>query len=377
MEDFSKNSELGYFIQENSWPIYEMIKNDESENLKLIIEKKPELMNLPVFGSMGDNTLLHLTARENALKSCVTLLHLGARTDITSAGYITPLVVAAQYGNTSIVKSLLDTGAEPDGDPRGITTPLFVAIQGKHVTIAELILNEEIDVNRLQAKFNKTALDAAVSYHVNELIGLLKEKGARHSQETINAHSITGGGILLHIYEKLGPILSDEYAEHGISIRTALIGKGKQEVKYKLLFTFGNFTRTPHKEFLICLSHDWPVNKKIVDSDYKESFPMKCLLRFSDTYQHGGTVNEGSVFEKNDTHWCDLPWPNDIDALVAVDYSFDHQEVEQDLDNENVDLLLLTPIKYPKSGRPTESKLNEWIAKRRTSKWSAVALNLE
>jgi hypothetical protein len=62
MEDFSDKSELGNFIQENNWSIYEMIKNDESERLRLLIETHPEIMDLPVFGSMGDNSLLHLVA---------------------------------------------------------------------------------------------------------------------------------------------------------------------------------------------------------------------------------------------------------------------------------------------------------------------------
>ena len=60
-----------------------------------------------------------------------------------------------------------------------------------------------------------------------------------------------------------------------------------------------------------------------------------------------------------------------VDALVLVDYRFGGEEPAFDA-QDNVQLLLVAPIKYPKAGRPGAAKLEVWVAKRRLASWKAV-----
>ncbi|WP_330521718.1 ankyrin repeat domain-containing protein [Brenneria sp. g21c3] len=240
-----------------------------------------------------------------------------------------------------------------------MTTPLIESSMYGHLDVVRVLVDSNVDINRLQANFNRTALDIAIAYKHKDIASYLQSVGARKAYEEIDIDTITGGGILYHIYNNVGPILVDEYHDNGISLKTAIIGDGKS---HKLLFTFGNFIKVPHTEFLICLPYNWPLNNFIFSAIYKESFPFQLLCALSKKYEHGGEIKEGYVIDKHDDKWAELEWPESIDALISVDYFFDHKGKElSSFDENSVTLFLLVPIKYTKTGIPKGNKFNEWL----------------
>ncbi|CAH5970126.1 hypothetical protein AN2351V1_0717, partial [Citrobacter koseri] len=325
---------------------------------------------------LGDS-LLHIAASKGKIRVCKYLVDKGINVNSIDDHYLTPLVESAREGHLDVLCFLLEVGAWSDGDPRGITTPLIEASLGGHPEIVKILLKYKVNINRLQTKLNCTALDISIAYGHEHIASILVCNGARKLLEVIELKNINGSGILSHIYDNAGVIITDEYIRGNVSIKTSLIGKRKQYINNKILFTFGSFVKKPCREFLICLPYGWPINVQIFSGDYREAFPLKFLFLLSELYKNGMDVKEGSILEKQDIIWSQLKWPENIDALVAVDYSFDHQEKEQNLEGETVDLLLFIPIKYPKSGRPKEDKLNQWITKRRIAKWNSVSFKNE
>ncbi|ELH9116394.1 ankyrin repeat domain-containing protein [Escherichia coli] len=353
--------------------ILALIESNDIDKIRLLIDTNSSLIDT----YDANESLLYFFVSNNKPEICSMLIENGMNVNVIDDSYLTPLVEAAYNGALDLVDLLLKNGAWVNGDPRGITTPLIEAIENEHFEVVKLLIINNADVNRLQTKFNRTPLDIATNCQNHKIVELLKNNGAKYSRETIDLETTPGSGILAHIYDNAGVIITDEYIKDDISIKTSLIGKGKQYINNKILFTFGNFVKKPCKEFLICLPYDWPINIQLLDGDYREAFPLKFLFLLSESYKNGMDIKEGSILEQQDIAWRQLKWPENIDALIAVDYSFDHQEKEQDLEGETVDLLLLVPIKYPKSGRPKEDKLNQWIIKRRTAKWDSVSFKNE
>lgn len=356
----------------NDLDIYQIIEDEDIDTLDSYFRK----------GKIGINTiflgesLLHLAARKGKLNTCVFLVNKGFNINELSDNYLTPLVEAVSEGYLDIAIILIKSGAWIDGDPRCMTTPLIEASSEGYFNIVKKLVESNADINRLQMNFNRTALDIAIAYGHDDIAAYLESVGARKAFEEMEAGIIEGDGILYHIYNNVGPILTDEYKEDNIKLMTSWIGNGNH---HKLFFTFGNFKNFPSTEFLICLPYNWPLNKAILESEYKESFPMKLLSFLSKYYKESPEIKEGFILDKNDNRWSNLNWPDEIDALVTIDYSFDHKEkVNNSLSsNEEVTLFLLVPMKYTKSGALEGGKLDNWIKKRRTASWKSVSFKNE
>ncbi|AVK97178.1 hypothetical protein FCT18_07390 [Lysinibacillus sphaericus] len=74
-----------------------------------------------------------------------------------------------------------------------------------------------------------------------------------------------------------------------------------------------------------------------------------------------------------------------MDALILTDYQLNPnseqteevEEVEEvEEDDDEVSLLLLIPIKYPKTGCPKGIKMENWLNKHRSAKWGKVSLKV-
>ncbi|HHQ4308958.1 TPA: ankyrin repeat domain-containing protein [Serratia fonticola] len=358
------------YFSKNNLDIYQVIENEDILTLNALFEKEPLSLNTLFLG----DSLLHLAARKGKVNLCDFLIKKGADVNSLSDGYLTPLIESACEGYLDVVTLLIESGALVNGDPRCVTTPLIESSMYGHLGVVRVLVDSNADINRLQANFNRTALDIAMAYKHEDIASYLQSVGARKAYEEIDIE-IPGGGILHHIYNNVGPILVDEYHDDGVSLKTATIGDGKS---HKLLFTFGNFVKVPHTEFLICLPYNWPLNNSIFNGGYKESFPFKLLCALSNKYKHNGEIKEGYIIDKHGDIWAGLDWPESIDALISVDYSFEHKDKElSSSDEEPVTLFLLVPIKYAKTGVPKGNKFNEWVSKRRTASWKSVSFKNE
>lgn len=352
--------------------VFDLIESNDIDRLNILLEKEPDFLYRKI---MGDS-LLHMAVDSGRYEMCDLLISKGLSVNVLNDNLITPIVEAARDGWINILELLISRGAKIDGDPRCITTPLISSVMHGNLDIIKKIVESGADINRLQMNFNRTALDIAIAYKQDDIVSYLQSIGARKAFEEMDFRDIEGNGILYHIYNNAGPILTDEYECSGIKLMTSWIGNGNH---YKLFFTFGNFKKIPHTEFLICLPYNWPLNNAILNGDYTENFPMKLLSLLSEFYKLNGGVSEGFIIDKHSEQWSSLNWPDEIDGLVAVDYSFDHKENKKEplTEDEEVTLLLLIPIKYTKSGVPNKEKLEQWINKKRTVSWKSIAFKMD
>ena len=89
-----------------------------------------------------------------------------------------PMIAAARFGHTEIVKKLLDVGAAPDLLSRGDGwTPLLMAARYGHTDIVKLLLEHKVNIN---AKMDEdwTPLIAAARYGYTDIVKLLLDAKA-------------------------------------------------------------------------------------------------------------------------------------------------------------------------------------------------------
>ncbi|WP_170207782.1 hypothetical protein, partial [Lysinibacillus sphaericus] len=159
------------------------------------------------------------------------------------------------------------------------------------------------DINRLHRRLNQTPLELATAYGHQDIIELLKSRGGLSAQEQIDLMNERGDGILAHIDNKVGSILSTVLNKDTNDIRTALIEKDK---KFKLLFSIGAFESSPGIELMMSVPYDWPINLQLVEEKCVESFPIQLMFLLG-KYRFGGNeLHEGMVIEKTDTKWNHL-----------------------------------------------------------------------
>jgi hypothetical protein len=91
------------------------------------------------FGKDWD-TALNLAIRENATEAALALLACDAEVDAENAKGITPLILASQKGNGTVVRELLKRGANPGTSSTNGTTALLQAAHFGHCKVVELLL---------------------------------------------------------------------------------------------------------------------------------------------------------------------------------------------------------------------------------------------
>jgi len=370
---FQENEEVFY-------EIYASIRENDINKLENLLSKYPDFIHVPVYGDEKKNeSLLHFAAFIEKRDICLYLIKSGIDINYVDGLYHTPLKFFASHGDLECIKDFILRGAWVDGDCRGIITPLISAVIEGHIEIVKYLLDCGADINRLHRRFNQTPLDLAKVYGHQDIFELLKSRGGLSAQEQIDLMNERGDGILAHIDNNVGSILSTVLKKDTIDIRTALIEKDK---KFKLLFTIGLFEALPRIELMMSVPYDWPINLQLIEEKCVESFPIQLMFLLSQYRLDGNKLHEGIVIEKTDTNWNQLEWPESIDAFILTDYQFNPnseqtEEVEEvEEDDDEVSLLLLIPIKYPKTGCPKGIKMENWLNKHRSAKWGKVSLKV-
>ncbi|MFJ7662781.1 ankyrin repeat domain-containing protein [Lysinibacillus sp. NPDC097162] len=367
---FQENEEFFY-------EIYASIRENDINKLDDLLSKYPDFIHVPVYGDEKKNeSLLHFAAFIEQRDICLYLIKSGIDINFVDGLYHTPLKFFASHGELECIKDFILRGAWVDGDCRGIITPLISAVIEGHIEIVKYLLDCGADINRLHRRFNQTPLDLAKVYGHQDIIELLESRGGLSAQEQIDLMNERGDGILAHIDNNVGLILSTVLNKDTIDIRTALIEKDK---KFKLLFTIGVFETSPRIELMMSVPYDWPINLQLVEEKCVESFPIQLMFLLGQYKLDGNKLQEGIVIEKTDTNWNKLEWPESIDAFILTDFQFNpYSEWTEDVeeDDDEVSLLLLIPIKYPKTGCPKGIKLENWLNKHRSAKWGKVSLKV-
>jgi hypothetical protein len=302
-------------------------------------------------------------------------------------GYHTALVYAASNEHLETVKFLIERGATVDGNPMGSQTPLIAASKDGYSDVVLFLLRQNPDINRIYAYFNNmTALDLAKLFGHHDTTEILIEHGARSAQETIHFAKERASGVYECFYDNVGMILDTKFTtyekKYRIDIRTALVDKGN---KLKVLFSIGGYLKKPRKEFFLCLPAAWRLNSALLDTDYVAGFPVKIMQEVTKYWLAGNRVEEGFIIAKEEEAWKNLPWPQDIDGLVVVDYRFrkdtppDNSHIKDgNIQNDDtVQLYALVPVTFPKGKRYEGKKLQAWLEKTKNFKWHRIAFKEE
>lgn len=351
------------------------INDGDVKSFKELLAECPDIANMNVYeGTVISQTLLHYAASESRMEMCAYLVDNGISTNAIDYSYMTPLDCSANKGDFELVEWFVSKGACVDGDVRGFITPLISAAREGHYKIVEYLIQHGADINRLHTRSNSTALDIATAFGQGKVVEILTSYGALKAHEEFDLTIERASGVLWDIHHEAGWILSSKFCMNSIDIRLALINEDK---KNKILFTIGSHQQIPRRELMLSVPLEWPINKQLMEENSIASFPIQFLFTLAEYRLTGGELDEGCVFGKQDTKWSHLMWPEKIDGFIAVDYQFGSEADPGEYGEETVKLLLLVPIKYPKTGCPQGKKLEEWIEKRRTAKWAANALKYD
>ena len=173
---------------------------EEADDVTIEDERHPSLVDLDVFvglirqhgnGLSMDTTertpavsaaatttepALFLAIRENATDAALKLIRAGASVTLESSKGITPLVLAAQKGNISIVQALLEAGAHPASVAANGSTALLQAAHFGHLPVVRHLLQRGPPQLAEMANLNSTTplMRAAQEGHAEIVLDLLR-----------------------------------------------------------------------------------------------------------------------------------------------------------------------------------------------------------
>ena len=114
------------------------------------------------------------------------LIEKGAEVNMHCEYEITALFNAASNGHSDVVKMLLDGGAWPD---LGESLCLHEAAQYGYIEVLQLLLNSGAKINAIIPENGLTPLHIAAIYGQKDAVKLLLERGADHSVTSLNGYT--------------------------------------------------------------------------------------------------------------------------------------------------------------------------------------------
>jgi len=350
--------------------------------IKELFNENPDCIFGTEFDLPGGRGYLHLAAYQGYLDICKYLVEIGLDINFYAPknGYLTPIGDAAREGHIEIVKFLINCGAKVNGDSRSGVSPLILSVLGDYVEITKLLIDSGADVNRLHNRWNITALDIAIDKENQGMINLLREnKGVSIYEDFIEASSERAGGLISDMHKNVGRVLPVKLTQlvdsYSVDFRTALI---REKNKKKQIFTVGLFEKKPQIEVALYLREDFPFNEDSFKDNYDLSFPARILIKVAKYHFKDNGLFDGFVFEKNDSRWCHLNWPEDIDGLALVDHPlfFEPEDLADVEDDDLVTILSLIPFKSPKNGIPKGEKFGLWIEKLKNYSFNRMTIKI-
>lgn len=110
---------------------------------------------------------------------------------VNSIAGMSPLMDAADRGDSAKVSSLLKKGANPNRNPRDGSTPLILAANNGHLAVVRILLENGADVNGSHSMGGTALIVAAASGRVEVVKLLLQYKADPHAE--LRSHFSYGG----------------------------------------------------------------------------------------------------------------------------------------------------------------------------------------
>ncbi|MDF9618452.1 ankyrin repeat domain-containing protein [Pseudomonas entomophila] len=360
--------------------LYDDVREGRLERLRNFAQKYPDLLALPRYGEVVEQSLLHMAAWAGQTEVCQLLLELGLDPNraYTRAGYGTALELAAGEGHLATCVCLLDGGASVDGLPRSVCTPLYAAAQFGHEHVVALLLERGAEINRLHLQFNASVLDVARGWNQQAVVMLLEAKGARSTLE-VDAPDVEGAGqsIVTFVHNTAGWVLPAVFSPPCEVPETSLhISLLNSKTDYKLLFTVGLYNKVPMTELFICLPGNWPLSRREWLAQGPWRFPVQMLERLGlQTLEHE-PLQEGNLLLRSDPAYADLPWPESVDALLVIDKPWNKDSSPENIaEDDRVNLFILAPVKFTAKGEPGGKALVALVERKRAASWKVLALD--
>lgn len=125
-------------------PLYEAVKNNELETVKVLLAGGADT-NLPLEHD-HKSSVLFLPAQKNQVPLMIELLAHGALSNFQDEQGWTPLMVAAEQGNTRVVEILLNVAAKPNlKNQHGATAVQIAKAHGHQETVKVLLATGATD----------------------------------------------------------------------------------------------------------------------------------------------------------------------------------------------------------------------------------------
>lgn len=119
-------------------------------------------------------TALHLAAQEGHLSIIKILLENGAAIDIVDDTGWPALLVAIQYGHLDIVREIISKDKNVNFQYSGVT-PLYIAVQNNELSIVQLLLEKGADP-LVPTKIGETPIDLAKDRNYSDIYFALMQK---------------------------------------------------------------------------------------------------------------------------------------------------------------------------------------------------------
>lgn len=151
--------------------IHEAVKAGMEEVVAVLLEAQPPLVNEVASGGL---TPLHVAAVYGQTGMAAFLLKKGANLEARMDSDFTPLHCAVMKEHPDMVKLLVEKGANVRAMTRGRLTCLHIAVQKGNMAILKTLLDTDVDV-RAKTKDGMTSLDLAVEKNAVEMVEVLTE----------------------------------------------------------------------------------------------------------------------------------------------------------------------------------------------------------
>uniref|UniRef100_A0A3P9PLV9 Ankyrin repeat and SOCS box containing 3 n=1 Tax=Poecilia reticulata TaxID=8081 RepID=A0A3P9PLV9_POERE len=211
------HADLNQLTNDLSCPLYAAVDNGHTEVVKLLVRKRAQVNRVHTASCW---TCLHQAfsfppqAHSDIVRILVDVCNLEAHDDHR----ISPLFLAAQYGQKECLELLINAGATVNTQAADLATPLLIASQEGHQSCVDLLLDHGADPNIACSKdWPQFPIHAAAEFgHISILQRLIEvtdrtcDRGERNvSPLYVAIHSDQTGSIQLLLKEGYSPDAQD------------------------------------------------------------------------------------------------------------------------------------------------------------------------